>query len=390
MVQTLNGNIRSLDEFLRIVKPYCDKEPVTTATDISITLKPEVIHDSDKYMPLLLMAKQLHASVTIVPPGFRIPLTVAKNNAEKQLLFLSESDLEDGGPQPRLEIRPDDPATVSLFESIKAKGQRQAIQVYPSPVTPNKYRIYKGHRRRMVIFNMLRKDGILAVSESCTELQAFEDAFIIHHERKSLTAYEMGKYLLTLQSKFPDVYPTQESLAKKLGITQQSISLLVTAYREVEAQKPNLPENVTTQVVNLSEHTIRAASKAPEAKKPEIFKAVTEQHLSARETAELVEKVAQEEPPSTEATDEEKTQILYDEADSAENKEKRLLNKLIENTVAHAPKELIDEVIARSNNGEKLTAEKLNPYLTTWFDVAFQTLKKHGLLDEVFEVANKW
>jgi hypothetical protein len=230
----------TVESFLKTVEPYCRSKPTLTKNGyVTVVLKDGVVDDFDKYFDLTKAAKALNATITYTPPGFILPPETKKDDTGT-LLFLHESDIEDGGPQPRAVINPSDPDTQSLFESIKPKdtgcktnvlgvNQRDPIDTYPSPLGNGKYRICEGHRRRMVILNMLRLDGIWALNRKRSEQEAYEDAIILN-AKKNLTAYEIAAFILKLKAKFPQIYTTQEVIGKKLGIGQEQISRIMNAF----------------------------------------------------------------------------------------------------------------------------------------------------------------
>lgn len=315
------------------------------------------------------------------------------------LLYLHAGDIEDGGPQPRLEIKPDDPETVSLFESIKdgrpntdssnelGKRQRDPIHTYPSPLNNGKHRICEGHRRRMVIFNMLKLDGIWALEQKRTEQEAYEDALVLNN-KKGLSTLDKAHHYIKMMEKFPEAYPTLEAIGKKVGVTKQEISLIMLAYQEIELQKPKLSPDLSSRLDKLPEGVITSIRKAPEELKPKLFETAIEEDLSVRETEKLV-KDSTAVPTPTELTVEspEKAELLID-GPQIERKSNRFLDKLIEGAYVLAPEDLVKEAYGRAY-GEKFTLEKLNGFLGFVFKVLFEHAKKDGKMNEVFEEAHE-
>ena len=410
-------------EFLEQVRPYIVGEPKYTSHEVSVILKENVVGDIRKYSELKMLSMKVGAVATMVPPGFRIPLvasTAMRNSSETKLLYLHESDIEDGGPQPRIEIRPDDPETVSLFESIKTKGQREPINVYPAN---GKYRIDDGHRRRMVIFNMLRKDGIWAFSKPSTEQEAYEDAFTLNFERKSLSDYELGRHLSMLMAKFPTSYPTQEVVAQKVGISRVRVNQFIRCFEEIERQKPR-QDNIVNQFTmeKLSGTIVAEIKKAPEELKPAILENVVEKGLTVRQTEQLVKNLQEIENPTVETVAQEANRILTPEpeleptltpepaeisieeivanlkqdAEKAVRTVTREIDRFIQNATGQYPEIVVREVYAHLNDpfqdrpSSKTSPEKFNQYCALSIGIAFEYLKKERKLDDLFAEADRW
>jgi ParB/RepB/Spo0J family partition protein len=378
---------------LKFVSAFTIGPPIVTAKNIIGKLKPEIVSEENQSSFLMIqnVVRMLNGAMTFTPTlGFVIP-NVEEENA---LLYLAEADIEDGGPQPRIEIRPDDPETISLFESIMKKGQLVPIDVYPSPIASNKYRIDDGHRRRMVIFNMLRKDGIWAICKQKSELEAYEDAFTLNYQRESLTDYELGQHLSLMFEKNPNI--TQTALGKKFGVSQQRVSQLLRCFREIERQKQN--GNITTQVVmeKVSERTIRAIKNAPEDLKPIIMKESIEKNLSSRDTERLISEITAI-PDATAATVTEKAQQIVEEKAKAfveegakiRRKSDKLLDKLIEEVRARPPEAWVKELYGRVGEN-KINVENASAFASVWFGVAYEILRQKGLLEFSFEETDKW
>jgi hypothetical protein len=406
---------KTVEDFLKIVEPYT-KSKTTSGDSIGIILKDEVVSDPDTLIELQIEAKKVGAKCTTMPPGFRVPLVtkVGHSDITTELLFLHESDIEDGGPQPRLEIRPDDPETVALFESIKPKdggrhnafgvNQRDPIDTYPSPLNNGKYRICEGHRRRMVIFNMLRLDGIWAFNKKRTEQEAFEDALILN-TKKGLSSYELALFMLKLREKFPNAYPTQEALGKRLGLSHDSISIILKAHAEIEKQKDKLPPDLSNRFEKLPASKINELQKAPEQAKTVIISKAIEKDLSRREITSLVKDVT-DAPNVDDATieaavnkiveertiniqvgksDEEKASEFLAEGDKLQRKNDRAIDKLIAQFKAYYPEKLITAVYG-SFGDAKVTPEKFQSTMHTVIGI----MLTHSDLDAVLLEASKW
>jgi len=317
--------------------------------------------------------------------GFRILLGKSEN--EQVLLHLHVADIEGGGPQPRTYIAPDDPETVKLYESIKAKGQLDPIKVYKSPITPGKYRVWEGHRRNMIIFTMFRLSDIKAVDDGLTEQQAFENALIVHI-RQNISAYDQGHFIEEdLKKRFPNIYTTQETIAKRLSLSQQTISNILLAYRQIEAQKSNFSPETYQTLVTKSPETIIPVTKAPEAAKPALLTAIANENLSILESKNLSREISKV-PDATEQTVKEKVAVLFGSAEKEVSKIDSIIAKLVEKSVVLAPEDAVREAVGRAGDN-KVTPEKLGVFMTIYFAI----LDKHARADkksnEYFEEAEQ-
>jgi ParB/RepB/Spo0J family partition protein len=398
-MQELQEQSPKLSQFLAKMKPYFIGEPKVVSGEKVWNLKQTIFADG----PVALNAIQVEASslgITfskLPTPKFSLKESLG-NGAETGRLYLHVADIEGGGPQPRTKITPDDPETVALYKSIESKGQIDPISVYPSPNTPGKYRVFDGHRRTMVVFTMLMKPEIKADCLNITEQEAFENAFVVH-QRQNLSAYDQGHYILEeLMKRFPAKYPNQEAVAKNLGLTQQAVSLFVRAYLEVEAQKPHLPPEVTTRVVNLPERTITHVSKLSESLKADALVAIIDNKLSVRETEELIDNIRTDPDPSPEKVVVEaqriadaKAERYFKEADKEVAKTERARDKVVAAS-EELPEELMTAVFGHlglKGNG-KVTPEKAKSFALTVVAVLFQKCLDRDELDDVLREADIW
>jgi ParB-like chromosome segregation protein Spo0J len=70
-----------------------------------------------------------------------------------------------------------------------------------------------------------------------TDAEAFEAQLVENLHRRELTDYEKGRAFREALIRFKDRYPTQEALAKRLGKSQDWVSLQVKAYETAENLK---------------------------------------------------------------------------------------------------------------------------------------------------------
>ncbi|MDD5240066.1 MAG: ParB N-terminal domain-containing protein, partial [Candidatus Nanoarchaeia archaeon] len=360
-----------------------------------VTLKATVLADRQKYREIADAALRIGGKAQ--NDSFLLPKDETKTLEKAlgislgyKLLILREEDIEQGGPQPRLKII-DDQKTRDLAASIDMDGQRDPIDTYPSPLGNGKHRVCEGHRRYTAIFGILKPQGkldfILAKEKNRTELEAWQDAWLLN-DKEDLSDYEKGAYMLQLQQKFPNEYPTHEALAKKLNISRSNVTQLIQCYTEIERQTPKTNNVTRVTMEHIPEGTVRQARKAPEELKPAIYETIIENDLSSRETKQLVEAVKAEESP-TEKTVEEKAALLFEETEKEGKKLGRFIDKLIEELVPYYPKELIQTVFA-SFSGDKVTVEKIRDRCQTLVDFWYKRALDAKTLDADLAEAKKW
>lgn len=379
-MQTYGDN---LEKLLERIKPYVQNQTKTTH-GITIVLKKSAWSDHDKFREILDLAKEFHATPTVTPPGFILPLN-GKPHINVVPPYLHPSDIEEGGPQPRTEINPSDPKIQTLFLSIKTEGQRDPIKVFPSPTTPGKYRIKDGHCRAMIIFNMLGRSEIWAVSDERTELEAYKDALILNNARNNLTAYDVGHYIKrVLMIKFPKIFPNQTAVASFLNISQEYTNQVISAYETVEAQRDKLPPETIARAMKMPERSLRSVRRVPEELQSTVLEKITEENMSTRQSEKLAQEVT-----TDEKTVEEKVRALRKEGEKIQRKYDRLLAKLLVECRAKLPEVFVRDLYGRVPDG-KITVEKANAYAESWIGVAYVVLKGVGKLDFVFEESAKW
>jgi ParB/RepB/Spo0J family partition protein len=388
-----NKNLdKNLEYLFSYVESHCTnnvQKPVNIegTPHYVLRLKPDSRKGTDFYGAAIAIAKTI-GPVTEDEKNHLIAIPILREPEKLELKLLHSSEIEEGGPQPRFEIKPDDPETVSLFYSIKEKGQCVPINVYPSPVSLGKYRILKGHRRRMVIFNMLQSDGIWAIVKHQSEQEAYENAFILHYERHNLLTYEFGAFLLRLQTQFPDAYPNQTVLGKKLGLSQSRVSQLISHFEEIERLRQD-ENNITTVIMQkIPERRTRELKKAPEELKTALYEQVAEKNLSVAKTKTLVTDVLAD-PNADAAVAKENAEALFAEADKIQQKNDKLLNKLIANAHVKAPEALVKELYGLTKEPRKVSVEKMNSTLEMVFLVLYSHAKNGNVMLEIFEEATK-
>jgi len=239
------------------------------AVDIAISPKP----------PQETATPRAFSSVSVFP-------TTAAPEAAAQLTLLPIEQLS--GTLVGLERAGEDPEIDELAESAKAHGILQPVIAMLSPGTKSVYLVVAGNRR----VKAARKAGLShvpAIVRPYSLEEAYEFSLIENVQRKDLSDYEKGRLLKLMLSKFPKRYPSQEVLGKRLGKSQDWVSLHIKAFETAG--------ELTTRVVKpeeLTEGQLRALRKVPEQERPRILEDLAkapveephEKHLSGRRIAE--------------------------------------------------------------------------------------------------------
>jgi ParB/RepB/Spo0J family partition protein len=174
---------------------------------------------------------------------------------------------------PAFSIRTDkeDEAIAELTETVKQRG---VVQPVVARKTTNGIESVAGGRRLTAAKQAAVTAVPILVYDKLTDAEAFEIQLIENCHRRDLTDYELGRALKYALDRFKDTYPDQGSLAKRLGRTQQWISLHIKAYETVEELKK---DTATTHVVSdselevMSEYQLRELRSAPPEKRLEVL-----------------------------------------------------------------------------------------------------------------------
>ena len=164
----------------------------------------------------------------------------------------------------------EDPTLADMAETIKSHGLLEPLVVRPRK--DGLYEIVNGERR----LKASKLAGLIEVScviKPMSDQEAYECQMIENIQRKDLADIEKAHWLKYMLEKFPDQYPTQEALAKRIGKTQQYVSYHLAMLK--------LPEDFTTRVVKesgqaLTEGQARAILEAPPEKREEVVEEIVQ------------------------------------------------------------------------------------------------------------------
>jgi len=127
-----------------------------------------------------------------------------------------------------------------LADSIKQVGLLEPIIVRPRP--NDTYEVVVGERRYRAA-QQAGLDAIPATVRDYTDDEVMELNLVENVQREDLSAVEKGKLCKDLLEKFPDKYPSQTELAKRLAQDQKTIgSWLQLTRMPVEVQQKIAPE----------------------------------------------------------------------------------------------------------------------------------------------------
>jgi len=358
---------------------YIEGEPYREGKDDAIGVKAFVLTDSNEISNLRNKAKAFGGTLHFSPKAHilfpSLPMEIPKGYT---LHFRKKEDFEWGGPQPRIWVL-DDPELVALADNIELNGQREPVDASPSPNGSGKLWLIEGHGRFTSIFEILAKRdpqkwvGIWTKEKKRTKLECFEDSVILNGKKK-LSAYELGTFIMKLKEEFPEIYISgkhgfnfQETVAKRLGISQQTVSTVLLSFKDVQAQQPRVSEEIYHSVVKLPEGLVREARKAPEEAKPKVYEVVVDQKLETPEVKKVVE-IAKANPEISkedlaaeadrirkekEAAAEAKAKQYVVEAEKLEAKSEKSIDKLIEACKPYYPEDFCNTIHAHLSKDSK-------------------------------------
>lgn len=182
-----------------------------------------------------------------------------------------------------------------LADSIKQVGLLEPIIVRPYE---GGYQVVVGERRYRAA-QQAGLDTVPAVVQDYTDNEVMELNLIENIQREDLSAVEKGKLCNDLLKKFSDKYPSQDALAKRLGIDQPRISdWLRTIGMPIEIQRRIAPETERRVVPEGKidyETAIRITRQFKEpGKATEVIEHLAERHVPRRTAIHIAKEIARE------------------------------------------------------------------------------------------------
>jgi ParB family chromosome partitioning protein len=286
-------------------------------------------------------------------------------------------------------IRTDTASDIAqLAVSVRANAILEPLIVRPSKAKADCYEVVCGLRRYLAA----KKAEVKAVPCVVREMdddEAMEAILVENMERENLSDYEVGRWFKLLMEKFPEKYPDQTAVGKRFGVSQGTVSRLISHYEALEAFKPSLPRDIMPRGIKLPEGVTREVRRADPELQPKILQTVIKNELSSRETAELVKtlavKLELKEAPNPIPLKDEKAERVARTIKKCEMSEETL-SKILSK---YYPADFVDEVV-KSFGGSTSSFEKVFEHITAVIDVAWSKIVELDLVEEVFREAAAW
>lgn len=206
---------------------------------------------------------------------------------------------------PRLEINIE--RLNELAASILEVGLLEPIIVRP---VNGEYEVVVGERRYRAS-QQAGLEKVLAIVREYSDDEVAQLNLIENIQREELNAIEKGKVCKYLLQNCPAKYPSRSAIAKKIGVSNNVVSLWLRAVEVVpqEAQKYVAASTVSGQVPEGKIDYLTAVKVGRSVQKPEkrveVIKKLAEKRLPVKERSQVIKKIASEpEKPIEEVIDE--------------------------------------------------------------------------------------
>jgi ParB family chromosome partitioning protein len=183
-----------------------------------------------------------------------------------------------------------------LADSIRTVGLLQPLIVRP---IDGGYEVVVGERR----YRALQQAGLEKVPviiKDYADDEVIELNLIENIQREDLSAVEKGKVCKELLEKYPEKYPSQVALAKKLGISHDAISLWLRTVELIpeEAQQFIAPSTISREIPEGKIDYLTAVRVGRTVKEPkrkiEVIRKLSEKRLPSKAKIEVIRKIAKE------------------------------------------------------------------------------------------------
>ena len=226
-----------------------------------------------------------------------------------------------GKLNPRLEVNVE--RLNELAASIREVGLLQPIIVRPSN---GEFEVVLGERRYRAS-QQAGLDKIPVIVREYSDDEVVQLNLIENVQREDLSAIEKGKVCRYLLDNCGEKYPSQATVAKKIGVSSDAVSLWLRTIEVIpkEAQKYVAPSTVSGQVPEgkidyLTAVRVGRAVEQPE-KRVEAIKKLAEKRLPANEKAQVIEKLIREPEKPVEQVMKEVAEAPYEMQFEAVDKE---------------------------------------------------------------------
>jgi ParB family chromosome partitioning protein len=209
-----------------------------------------------------------------------------------------------------------------LASSIREVGLLEPIIVRP---VNGEYEVVVGERRYRAS-QQAGLEKVPAIIREYSDDEVVQLNFIENVQREELNAIEKGNVCRYLLENCPEKYPSQNAIAKKIGVGSNAISLWLRTIEVVpkEAQKYVAPSTISGEVPEgkIDYQTAVKVGRSVEEpeKRVEVIKKLAEKHLPVKERKEVIKKVALEPKKPIEEVIEEVAEAPYEMHFTAEDK----------------------------------------------------------------------
>jgi len=195
---------------------------------------------------------------------------------------------------PRLEVNIE--RLNELAASIKEVGLLEPIIVRPFD---DEYEVVIGERRYRAA-QQAGLEKVLAIIRKYSDDEVVQLNLIENIQREELNAIEKGRVCQYLLENCPEKYPSQTAIARKIGVSADTVSLWLRTAQVVpeEAQKYVAPSTVSGQVPEGKIDYLTAVKVGRSVEEPkkrvEVIKKLAEKGLPVKDRGQVIKKMAQE------------------------------------------------------------------------------------------------
>lgn len=226
-----------------------------------------------------------------------------------------------------------------MAASIKEVGLLQPIIVRPSN---GEYEVVLGERRYRAS-QQAGLERIPVIVRDYTDDEVAQLNLVENVQREELSAIEKGKICKYLLENCSEKYPSQTSIAKKIGVSGDAVSLWL---RSVEVVPEEVQEYVASQTLSrqvpqgkidyLTAVKVGRSVEEPD-RRVEIIKKLAERRLPAKEKAQVVQKLARQPGKPVEQAIKEVEDAPYEMEFGAADKELLLKGIKTQASTPHTP-----------------------------------------------------
>jgi len=221
---------------------------------------------------------------------------------------------------PRLEVNIE--RLNELAASIREVGLLEPIIVRP---VNGEYEVVVGERRYRAS-QQAGLEKVTAIVREYSNDEVVQLNLIENVQREELNAIEKGNVCKYLLENCPEKYPSQAAIAKKIGISNNAVSLWLRTVEVVpqEAQKYVAPSTISGQVPEgkIDYQTAVKVGRSVEEpeKRVDVIKKLAEKHLPVKERTEVIKKLVSEPEKPIEEVIKEVAEAPYEMRFTADDK----------------------------------------------------------------------